>query len=169
MNLQLSRCLAPVSQCWRMNLNSTMLGQCWLPNAGSRWLLFVEEDGQNPRRLRRCSSSHSQGWSCFPGREIDRRVLTADNDAEVGLITCEWSGVGQRARLSIPERSRARCWSDSSQRRWSRCPGRWKVSNRRKKSLEHPGVTWRADEMLQRMRAGFVLHVHLEPHARMCM
>ena len=39
----------------------------------------------------------------FPGREIDRRVLNTDVDAEVGLNTCEWCGVGQRARLSIPE------------------------------------------------------------------
>ena len=28
----------------------------------------------------------------FSGREIDRRVLTADVDAEVGLTTCGWSG-----------------------------------------------------------------------------
>ena len=61
MNLHLRRCLALVFQCWIMNLNSTMLGQYCLPNAGCRWLLIVEEDGQNPRRLRRCSSSHSKG------------------------------------------------------------------------------------------------------------
>ena len=32
-HLQRNRCLAPVSWCWIMNLNSTTLGQCWLPNA----------------------------------------------------------------------------------------------------------------------------------------
>ena len=30
------------------------------------------------------------------------------------------------ARRSTPRRSRARVWSDSSQRRWRRCPGRWR-------------------------------------------
>ena len=79
---------------------------------------------------------------------MDRPVLTAEFEAESGLIAREWSGFGQKFRRSIPERSRARVWSDSSQRRWRRCPGRWKVSNRRKKSLEYPRVTWRADEML---------------------
>ena len=49
-----------------------------------------------------------------PGREIDRRVLTADDDAEVGLIPCVWSGFGPRARLSIQKRSRAGFWSDYS-------------------------------------------------------
>ena len=34
----------------------------------------------------------------FPGRAMDPRVLTADIVAEVGLKTCEWSGVGQRAK-----------------------------------------------------------------------
>ena len=48
-------------------------------------------------------------------------MLTADVDAEVGLVTCEWNGVSRRARLSIPERSRARVWSDSSQRRAHVC------------------------------------------------
>ena len=45
------------------NESSTTWGQCWLPNAGCRLLLIVEEDGQNPRRPRRCSSGHSQGFS----------------------------------------------------------------------------------------------------------
>ena len=31
---------------------------------------------------------------------IDRRVLTADVDAELGLITFVWSCVGQMAKLS---------------------------------------------------------------------
>ena len=38
----------------------------------------------------------------FPGREVDRRVLTLNIDAEVGLLTCAWSGIGQMARRSHP-------------------------------------------------------------------
>ena len=38
------------------------------------------------------------------------------------------------------------------------------VSVAGEEKLGTPGVIWRADEMLLRMRAGFV-----EPHARMCM
>ena len=44
---------------------------------------------------------------------------------------CEWSGIGQRAGRSIPERSRAWVWSDSSQRRWRRCPGRCRTQGRK--------------------------------------
>ena len=36
----------------------------------------------------------------FRGREIDRRVLTADVDAEVGLITCGATSSSQRVKLS---------------------------------------------------------------------
>ena len=42
------------------------------------------------------------------GRKVDRRVLATDIDAELGLITCVWSRIGQMARLSTPERSRTR-------------------------------------------------------------
>ena len=38
-------------------------------------------------------------------RKIDRRVLAADIDAELGLITCVWDRIGQMTRRSIPERS----------------------------------------------------------------
>ena len=124
-----------------MNLNSTTLGQCWLPNAGCRWLLIVEEDGHNPQGCDGVRQVAHTVEAVFPERELDRRVLTADVDAEVGLITCEWSGVGQRARLPIPERRRARVLSDSSQRRWKGCPGRWRCRTEGRKSLEHPGVT----------------------------
>ena len=36
------------------------------------------------------------------GRENDRRVLAFGFDAEVGLTTCERSGVGQAARQYLP-------------------------------------------------------------------
>ena len=35
-------------------------------------------------------------------------VLATDVDAELGLLTCAWSRIGQVARLSHQERSRAR-------------------------------------------------------------
>ena len=72
-------------------------------------------------------------------------LLTSMQNLE--LITCVWSGVSQRARLSIQERSRPQVLSDSSQRRWSGCP-RKVLSNRRKKSQEYPRVTFRADELV---------------------
>ena len=34
--------------------------------------------------------------------EVVRRVLVADIDAELGLITCVWSRIGQIARHSTP-------------------------------------------------------------------
>ena len=36
------------------------------------------------------------------GRKVDRRVLTTDIDAELGLITCVWDRIGQMARRSHP-------------------------------------------------------------------
>ena len=85
----------------------------------------------------------------FPGREIDRRVLAAEVDAEFGLITCVW--------------------------RWPDCPfnsgvahgfGQIPVSvagegvqvgggveQKEEKNLKHPGVTWHADGVFLRMRA----------------
>ena len=43
----------------------------------------------------------------FEAAFFDRRVLTADVDAELGLLTCVWSRIGQMARGPTPERSRA--------------------------------------------------------------
>ena len=37
----------------------------------------------------------------FPGRETDRRVLTADVDAEVGLTTCAWSHPRAESRIGF--------------------------------------------------------------------
>ena len=34
--------------------------------------------------------------------EVDRRVLVAGIDTELGLITCVWSRIGQAARHSTP-------------------------------------------------------------------
>ena len=45
--------------------------------------------------------SFSTVEAVFPGRETGRRVLTADVDAEFGLITCDWRWVGQTAGLSL--------------------------------------------------------------------
>ena len=46
--------------------------------------------------------------AALSGRKIDRRVLATDVDAELSLVTCVWSRIGQMARRSTPERSRAR-------------------------------------------------------------
>ena len=40
-------------------------------------------------------------------------MFAADVDAELGLITCVWSRIGQMARRPTPERSRARVSPDS--------------------------------------------------------
>ena len=48
-------------------------------------------------------------------RKVDRRVLAADIDAELGLITCVWDRIGQMTRWSIPEQSYTGVSSDSSQ------------------------------------------------------
>ena len=53
--------------------------------------------------------------AALPGRKVDRRVLVTDADAELGLVTCVRSRIGQMARRSTPEVSRARVQSDSSQ------------------------------------------------------
>ena len=85
--------------------------------------------------------------TAFSGRKIDRRVLAADVDAELGLITSVWSRIGQMARRSTPERSRARVKSDSSQRR--RCRrGRRQDRREKQNTQEHPGVTWCTDGMI---------------------
>ena len=68
-----------------MNLNSTTLGQCWLPKTGCRWLLMVKEADQNRQVALKVEA-------VFPGREMERRVLTAGVDAEVGAhnLCLEW-------------------------------------------------------------------------------
>ena len=38
--------------------------------------------------------------------EVDRRVLVADIDADLGLTTCVWDRIGQMARHSTPRRKR---------------------------------------------------------------
>ena len=75
----------------------------------------------------------------FPGRKVDRRVLTVDVDAELGLITCARSGIGQMARRSTPRRCRTLCgWFDSSQHRWSRGPGRWRCRSEGRQCRDVP-------------------------------
>ena len=46
--------------------------------------------------------------AALSGWKIDRRVLSTDIDAELWLMTCVWSRIGQMARRSTKERSRAR-------------------------------------------------------------
>ena len=64
-HVQQDCCLAPVHWCCGLKLNSTTLEPCLLPNAGCCLLRISEEDGQNPRRLRQCSSGRSPGWRTF--------------------------------------------------------------------------------------------------------
>ena len=64
-HVQQNCCLAPVHRCCGLKLNSTTLEPCLLPNAGCCLLRIGEEDGQNPRRLRQCSSGRSPGWRTF--------------------------------------------------------------------------------------------------------
>ena len=58
------------------------------------------------------------------GRENDRRVLTIGFDAEVGLTTCERSGVGQAARQSLSLQKRVGGKSGSGQSLGHPCPRR---------------------------------------------
>ena len=73
-----------------------------LPNAGCCLLRIVEEMvkilGGGCDSVRQVIL-HVE--AVFPGREMDRRVLTADVDAEVGHITCGGMSWSQRAELSI--------------------------------------------------------------------
>ena len=80
-HVQQDCCLAPVPQCCGLNLNSTTLEPCLLLNADCCLLRIVEILGG-------CNSVRQvilQVEAVFPGWEIDRRVLSADVDAEVGL------------------------------------------------------------------------------------
>ena len=54
MNLEQTHYLAQVSLCWIVNLNSTTRWQRYQRNNDCRWLLLVEENGQNPQKLRLC-------------------------------------------------------------------------------------------------------------------
>ena len=64
-------------------------------------------------------------------------------------------------RLSIQQRGRARSWSDSSQRRWRRCPGRWRcrTEGRNTRNTQE----WHADVNV------FDYARRIMPRARMCM
>ena len=70
----------------------------------------------------------------FSGRKVGRRVLTADVDAELRLLTCVWNRIVQIARRSTPERSRAWVKSDSSQR----CRNEVKTGGK----AENSGTPW---------------------------
>ena len=95
---------------------ATRLEQCLLPNAGC-WLL-VRVESQKSSEAAIVASLSSLRLLFF-----DRRVLVADVDAELGLLTCVWSRIGQMARLSTPERSVAHNLG-------------------MQRTQEHPGVTW---------------------------
>ena len=85
-----------------MNLVSTKWELCFLSCAGCCLMLgSVEETnflGSGDRRVVLLLETHVYD------RKVDRRVLAADIDAELGLVTCVWD----RTRRSTPERSRAR-------------------------------------------------------------
>ena len=57
----------------------------------------------------------------LPGRNIDRRVLAIDFDAELGLITCERCGVGQTVGQLLRRRVSGK--SGSGQSLGHQCPG----------------------------------------------
>ena len=78
------------------------------------WLLLA------PECRGRSTSSEAATVTSLSGLKLpllDGRLIgVCYVDAELGLITCVWSRIGQRARRSTPERSRPRVYSDSSQR-----------------------------------------------------
>ena len=132
-------------------------GRHWLQRALWAWLLSAQRRVSSSQKLR-YSHRNETGFSLFakwvPRLKLfllDRKFIGVcsllTSMQNLGLITCVWIGVGQRARLSVQEQSHSRVWSDSSQRRWSWCP-RKVASNRRKKSQEYPRVTWRADKLV---------------------
>ena len=79
--------------------------------AGYRSLPPAAENHQGFRRLRLVVLGVEA--VSFRG-VVDRRVLTADVDASLGLITCEMCGFGQAAKLKSSARSGAGGSLDSS-------------------------------------------------------
>ena len=98
---------------------------------------------------------------------IDQRVLTADVDADVGLISCVTRGVGQIARLHHLQRRSTRVCSDSSQQHWSLCrcrwcrAGWWEVGNVQKKSVEHGVRMSDFGASAQRHHVSVLIHTHV--------
>ena len=78
-----------------MNLASTQWELCLLPCAGCCPM------------LRNVEIEVLGGGDCC----VTLHVLATDVDAEVGLIICVWSRIGQMARRTTPARSRARVQS----------------------------------------------------------
>ena len=96
---------------------------------GYRWLLLAAENQRNSGEVDCPTSFISRVFGdCDCGGEVvvvgveavstrwvvDRRVLTADVDAGLGLITCERSGFNQTANLKSSVRSGAGRSPDSS-------------------------------------------------------
>ena len=97
-----------------------MLAQCWLPLAGC-CLLLTERDGHYPSEA---ATVILQVEVVLLGRENDWCVLAIDFDGEVGLITCERSGVGQGTRQSLPLRRRVGGKSGFGRSLGHQCPRR---------------------------------------------
>ena len=117
---EFSCCLAPVLQCYGL------FELCLLPNAGCCLLQNVEEDGQNPRRLRQCSLGHSPGWICLSWTgnwstcaHCWRRCRSWARNL--------WRDVVQPEGSNCPSfwRNAQGGQSDSSQRLRKRCPRWW--------------------------------------------
>ena len=168
-NLQPNRTLAPVSQCWIMNLNSTTLVQCLPPNVGC----YCRSLMKMVRILRDCDFQVIRkveavyfwkgGWSA---------CTTADVDAGLGFITRGLSGVGQMTRLSSQPRSCAVGSPDSSHEQWTMCQRRWRGTECGRRTGGHQGVTWRDDgddsfrvarrQLEHRSLKAWATHVHVK-------
>ena len=81
--------------------------------AGQRWLPLAYENRRGSRRLRLWWKVIIDVEAAPPRGVIDRRVLTADVDARVGLTTCVRKWSSQVAKLPSFQRS---CTQGSSQR-----------------------------------------------------
>ena len=78
--------------------------------------------------------------------------------SQSSLKGCGGMSCGQRAKLSILLAVCTGVWSDSSQRLWRRCPGRWRSRTESRQS-RNQGQTWCVDrECFVRMRARHVDH-----------
>ena len=91
-----------------------------------------------------------------PREEVDRRVLTADVDASLGLINCERNGFSQMAKRQSSWRSGAKGSPDSSNKQPCQCKRRWRGTKMLDKGQARRGVV---DEtccewMTSKMRKG---------------
>ena len=85
---------------------------------------------------------------CPRVKHFKKKEIVGSNRLLSFVDCCVWSRIGQMARRSTPERSRARVYSDSSQR--CRMRRRRRQDKRENRELRNPGVIWCVGGMIFR-------------------